>query len=195
MAMMASSSAYAVEKGSFDVFYGPTDVEITVPGLGSDSDDGDGAGAKFLAPIGEGKNFYFLGEFQETSLSNDVDLSQFRLGAGYQYGFGPFSVGGNAEYASISIDGTDVDGYGIHARFAYAPIENLSLFAQGGMLMLESDGVDVDGPEFTVGASYDFSKYVGAFIDYRITSLEDDDDVEYDIDGFRVGVRLIVGGK
>jgi len=74
-------------------------------------------------------------------------------------------------------------------------IPPLKLFGEVGYVRLTAHGDTLDGPEFLVGAAFSFTKYIGAFADYRISHLDGNGENQskdrlYDA---RVGVRLNLG--
>lgn len=193
-ALALPTAAFANEGGHVDAYYIPTtNLEFGVPGGGSADDNGDGFGVKGFVPFGRTQSFFLNGEYQSSSYDDfDVDVDQLRLGGGWQTPIATGTLGFYGEYAKLSIDDEDADGFGVHARMAFPVLPNAQIYGQVGYLSLEDDNNDTaDGLEFLVGASYDFTRNIGAFIDYRHTDLEDDDDYKYKLGDVRVGVRIL----
>ncbi len=152
-------------------------------------DDGDGFGLKGQFAFAD--NLFFNGEYQSVGYDDsDVDLDQLRLGVGYNTSLNAQTVlYGLAEFARIKIDGGGSEsesGFGLHAGLQYNMTEAFGLNARIGYVDIGDFG---DGVEFLVGASFEFSKPFGAFIDYRVTQL-DGDFGDVDLDDFRVGIRF-----
>lgn len=191
-ALVLPTSAFANEGGHVDGYYIPSSkLDVDIGGGLSDDDDGDGFGVKGFVPFGRSQNFFLEGEYQQTSYDDfDVDLDQLRLGAGWQIPLSTGTLGIYGEYVDIKIDDVDVDadGFGVHGRLAFPVADGVQIYGQVGYLSLDDHG-SYDGLEFLVGASVDFSRNVGAFIDYRHTEL--DGDVDYELGDVRVGIRVL----
>ncbi len=174
--------------GELDVYLIPSaNLDVSVPGLGSGDDDGDGFGARIRAPISD--VLRVSGEYQSTSYDDtNIDLDQLRAGLEIALGHSGVVI----EYVAAELDGDDIDGFGIHWRFNTPLSETLDLFGQIGYLALEDDdsGEDVSGGEFSIGVALRFAPQVSGFVDYRLTALEDDADTEVDFSDFRIGVRF-----
>lgn len=189
----------AQERAHLDVYYIPSaEVEVTVPDLGGGDDDGDGFGAKVLAPlpISVRTAAVLVGEYQSSSYDDtDLDLDQMRIGGGIQSMVlqgGLFTVYG--EYANFDFDDAEADGFGIHGRLAFPIADSARLFGQIGYLTLEEDDAgDLDGFEWLIGGEIDFMPNLGAFVDLRQTKLEDDFDIEYEFTDIRIGVNIRFG--
>lgn len=194
--LMLPSLAFAHEPGHLDIYYIPSaEVEISIPDLGSADDDGDGFGAKVFAPLGQAQKFFIAGEYQSVSYDeSDLDLDQMRVGAGLQSSLQTGALAVYGEYASLDLDDAEADGFGVHGRLSFPLVETVRLFGQLGYLMLEDDSdAELEGLEWSIGASVDFNRNFGGFVDYRQTSLEDDDDIEYDFSDLRLGVSIRFG--
>lgn len=189
--LLAPLGAHALEPGSIDAYYIPnTNLDLSVPGSGGYDDDGDGFGIKGLLPLGALPNLAFTGEYESSSYDNGVDLDSYRLGAGWLFGEQVLTGGVFGEYVNYSLDDADVDGYGVHARLSGQAAERLNFYVQAGYLDLSGDdGLDIDGPEYLIGAAYQFTPQLGAFVDFRSTQLEDDNGIELDNNEVRTGLR------
>lgn len=202
--LTAASAAHATEPGALDLYYLPYsgfDVDVPNTGVSSDfNDSGTGVGAKAFVPLGDMsqntlmKNIVLTGAYQNVELDDtETDLHELRAGAGYQADLGGMTAGAFAEYVKISPENDDAEGVGAHARL-FMPIgQRFKVYGEAGYLWLGGGSLDIDGPEFLVGASYDINPMAGGFIDYRYIQLEDDNNVDYTLDDIRVGVRFRFG--
>ena len=68
-----------------------------------------------------------------------------------------------------------------------AATEQLRFKGELGYLTLD----DVDGLEYTLGASFDITPNIGLFADYRLTGLEDDNNNELDLTDVKLGVSML----
>ena len=211
-ALVLPASAFANEGGHVDGYYIPSStLNIDYDDFDVDgSIDGDGFGVKGMVPFGQSQSFFLTGEYQSVSQDGNIsgfdidnDMDQLRLGGGWQV---PLSTGTGAIYAEYvdikqdqKIEGDkiegDADGFGVHARLAFPIANTVNVYGQVGYLALEGDqNTDVTGFEFLVGASVDFTRNLGAFIDYRHTELTldydgpNEDDTLQDL---RVGIRVL----
>ena len=183
--------AQANEQGHVDAYYIPSS-NLDIDGVGDD--DGDGFGVKGMVPLGS--NFFLNGEYQSVTLDDsDWDIDQLRLGGGWQtpLATGTFAVYG--EYANIDLDGSKADGLGVHGRLSFPIAPAVNIYGQVGYLWLEDDdNYDIDGLEFLIGASVDFTPNIGAFLDFRQSNLSADTgfgDQDFTFQDVRVGVRVL----
>jgi len=183
--------AQANEQGHVDAYYIPSS-NLDIDGAGDD--DGDGFGVKGMVPLGS--NFFLNGEYQSVTLDDsDWDIDQLRLGGGWQtpLATGTFAVYG--EYANIDLDGSEADGLGVHGRLVFPIAPSVNIYGQLGYLWLEDDdNYDIDGLEFLIGASVDFTPNIGAFLDFRQSNLTADTnlgDQDFTFQDVRVGVRVL----
>lgn len=191
--LAVSPGAFAGHGGSnIDLYYMSSGIEITVPppdpDSGSADDSGDGFGVK--GQLEFAPNLYITGEYQSTTLDDfDTDFDQMRFGIGGRAQVGLDLWGRlRGEYVDAEYDGQDFDdGFAAHAGLELE-VDALSIYGDVGYLWLGES----DGPEFLIGVAYELLPSLGAFADYRFTSLERDDDsgIEYEFDDFRVGLRL-----
>lgn len=193
-ALALPATAFANEGAHIDAYYIPSStLEFDFGNGVNPDDDGDGFGAKAFVPFGRTQSFFLEGEYQSTSFDDfDYDVDQLRLGGGWQTPVATGTFGLYGEYAKLSIDDADADGFGIHGRLAFPISRGVQLYGQVGYLSLEDDSNStIDGVEFLVGGSVDFSPNIGAFIDYRYDNLQDDEDIKYKFGDVRVGIRVL----
>lgn len=199
-ALVAPSAAFANEGAHIDAYYIPSaQLDVEDPVDGDFDDDGDGFGAKAMLPLGVTQSFFLNGEYQTSKYDkNDLDLDQFRIGAGWQTPLATGTLGIYGEYDNLSFDssgGDEADGLGVHARVAFPVAPAVQLYGQVGYLSLEYDNnIDLTGVEFLVGASVDFTPSIGAFIDYRQSNLTADEsgpNIDYTLQDLRVGIRIL----
>lgn len=164
-----------------------SELEVDVPGQGSDSVDGDGFGVRGFGLVSP--NVGLTGEYQSVGLDRGVDVDQLRLGAGLLTGTG---LGLFAEYVKLDGDDGDADGFAVHGRYEAAPNGGaLNLYGQIGYVMITDDFEDNTGFEFSLGAAYRFAPQLSGFVDYRQTSVEgEDSEIELDLSDWRIGARF-----
>ncbi len=152
--------------------------------------DGDGYGMQINVPI---EKFRLHGEYEEAEVTEDLDLTQIRAGLGY-LSTGRYRTGVVAEYIEIELedDLTKVkpDGYGLHARADLVFSPDLNTYGQIGYVHLEDGAAEFEGGEINLGIALFLQRNVAAFIDYRKTWLEDDDDNEFKVGELRIGFRF-----
>lgn len=196
LSLSALSAQAASPQSSVDVFYANQTLKLDVPGFGSADFDGDAFGVR--GKFGLTQNFFLGGQYESGSYSEsgvDIDLDDLRLGGGYGLLIAPtVQVFGQLEYADLKLESQGIkstaDGFGVHVGIDGALSRTLSAYARGGLLRLEDDGSNkIDGTEFLMGLAGNFGRF-GLFGEYRVTSLEDDADTQYDLDGFRLGARF-----
>lgn len=189
--LLAFSGAALAQSNGVDVYYVDSTVEVTLPGFGSFDEDGDGFGARGAFAISEFAAV--TAEYQAVSYDDvDLDFDQFRVGLAVSLTGTdvPLSWYGAAEYirteADDGIDSESNSGFGVHVGGDFELVPGLALGARVGYVDIdESDGI-----EWLVKAVFTVTPAFGVFADYRLTSVEDDDDVQTDIDDLRLGVRL-----
>ncbi|AXQ27386.1 porin family protein [Solimonas sp. K1W22B-7] len=186
-----STMAAPASNGWLDVYYNDSDFEITVPGLGSGDDSGDGFGIRGGAKFSDAAFVY--GEYQKNEYDAGFEVQFLRAGLGYI-----FSNSDNVEfYGKAEIDNVDLDdgsgsssdetGFGIHGGLAFKPTPAIRLFGEIGYLDIGDAG---DGLEYTIGAAFSFTDNLGLIADYRVSNLEDDDSVEVELSDLQLGVRF-----
>ena len=184
--------AFAQEGGTIratvDAYFNKSNAEVKAGSGPSADEGGDGFGIKGLAHIND--SFMVTGEFQDVSYdglgSNDT-RTDIRVGAGYG---GPSGTGIFAELVKLE----DGDGFGVHGRVAGTMLDTVELYGQAGYVQVE-DQERFGGFEFTVGGAYVITDLLGAFLDYRVTTLEgNESQVELRLRDLRVGVRMAFGG-
>ncbi len=190
VAAAVSAPAMATPTSHIDGYFLSSGVEFEFDSLGGVDfdDDGDGFGVKGALALSQ--DFYLTGEYQSAEFDDtEFEFDQFRAGGAIGPGAGDADgFFGAVEYVNIDFDDTSPDGEqsGIagHIGLAIKPAPAIKLYAKGGYVKLD----DLDGPEFLVGANFDFAPNLGVFLDYRITQFEDEVEDEITLDDFRVGV-------
>lgn len=184
-ALLLSGGAMAeAPQGHLDLYYVPSSkFDLTVPGVGSGEDDGDGFGVKGMAPLSE--STVLTGEYQSIGYDAGFDVDQMRLGVGFM---GAGGGGLMVEYVEVD-EGLEADGLGVHLRLGGG-----NFYGQLGYLMLDGGDEDVTGPEFALGFAADVSPNAGVFVDARRSMVEgEDSNVEVEITDIRAGVRFRFG--
>ncbi len=192
--LVLPSAAFANEQGHIDGYYIPS-ATIEIDDGGPDI-DGDGFGVKGMIPLGMTRSFFLTGEYQSNSYDDpDIDLDQLRLGGGWQTPLATGSLGVYGEYINIDLDGSEADGFGVHGRLSFPVAPMVNIYGQVGYVQVEDDdNAEFGGMEFLVGASVDFTPNIGAFIDFRQTNLDADDDsfaADMTLQDVRLGVRVL----
>jgi hypothetical protein len=198
-------------RGFLDLYYVPDaswEISASDPCCGSIKDDvdGDGFGARFLAPAGQA--MALSGEYQKGTYedgSDSVDVDRLRLGLGV---IGASASGVFVEYDKLEIsddsDSFEMDGYAIRGRLNAEVAPRISIHGDLGYAMLtDDDDDDWKGPEFAIGAAFGITDAFGVMVDYRITRLETtfanptfgtETEFEFEFTDLRVGGRLAFGG-
>lgn len=190
---MAPMVGFAAAPGYVDLYYIPNS-SVEVDAAIAFDDDGDGFGAKVMAPVSEWG--VLTGEYQTVKLDDtDIDVEQIRFGLGVLTG-GAARMGVLAEYIRLDLESSagseSPDGFGLHGRLEFDPSPGFTLHGQIGYVRVE-DQDEYEGLEMGVGIAANINEALGMFIDYRLTRLEDTADVEYDFADVRVGVRVNFG--
>lgn len=177
---------------TMDVYYAIPETDIEIRDLGEvTADEGDGFGVKGRFELGP--QVFLAAEYQSNTYDEvegrpfDAEIDQIRGGAGFRFGPGsPFYLLGEVVHVDAELEGekSDETGYGIHLGAAAPMSSGLDLYGQIGYV-----DVDADGLEFLVGLAMMITPQIGAFADYRHTTLEDDD-VELTLKDIRVGLRI-----
>lgn len=183
-----SAPAFSAPGNSYlDGYYVPSaELEIDLPGIGSADDDGDGFGIKGAAELAP--QVFLIGEYQSTEYDDsELELDALRIGAGFGAGAGNGGgLYGRIQYIDYEIDNEEESGVGGHIGYALPLSNQFRLYGEVGYLKLD----DVDGPEVLGGAAFMLAPNLGIFADYRVTQLEDDNDIELTFEDFRVGARF-----
>lgn len=181
--MISSSFAQAANQNFVDGYLVFGEVEV-----GSNSEDGDGLGVKAAGQVHE--RIFLTGEFQNVDIDNSRgEIEQLRFGAGFGPGMGARNEGpyGRVEYVTFDNDfGPDNDGLGGTVGYAIPIDSRFRLHGEFGYLLLD----DLDGPELTLGGSYEVIPNFGIFADYRRSFLELDNGADVDLSDFRLGGRF-----
>ncbi|WP_348675146.1 outer membrane beta-barrel protein [uncultured Abyssibacter sp.] len=170
-----------------DVYFLASDLEISTPG-GSGDDDGDGFGISGAFRVAD--QAFLTGEFQSAETDDfDIEIDQLRFGGGFHTmeSTNGMTFYGQGEYLQVEIDGDDEDGFGLHGGLILAASEQLRFNGQLGYLSLD----DVDGLEYLLSVAFDITPNFGLFADYRVSTLEDDNDNELDLTDVKLGVSLL----
>lgn len=189
-APFTTMAASAKSVGYLDVYYTDAELEVSVPGLGTGDDDGDGFGIRGAGKFSD--QAFVYGEYQKNEYDDsNFEIQFLRAGLGYIFSqSGTVEVYGKAEVLNVDIDdGVDSDdetGFGVHGGIAFLPMPELRLFGEIGYI----DVKDTDGIEYTLGAIYSVSSQFGVFVDYRLTDVEDEDNVELELSDLQLGVRF-----
>ena len=177
---LAPMTGFAAGIGNnVDAYYVSSGVDV-----GYD-DDGDGLGIRGQFAFAD--QLFFSGEYQTVNYDDsDIDLDQIRLGVGLNSDARQQLVFfGLAEFIHLDYDFDDDNGIGLHGGAIYKVTKEFSVNGRVGYV----DVGDFDGIEWLVGASYQFTPMIGAFVDYRATYLENGG-ADFDVDDLRVGVRF-----
>ena len=150
-------------------------------------DDGTGVGVKGAFQVAD--QVYLTGEFQTVEYDDfNADLDQIRLGAGFGPGMGAKNEGiyGRAEYVMFDFDDEDDDGIAGHVGYAVPLNPQFRVHGEVGYLLLD----EVDGPEITLGGTYQVARNFGIFADYRMGFYEADGGGDVDLNDLRIGARF-----
>lgn len=151
-------------------------------------DDGQGYGVRAAGRFMD--NFFAHGEYQSTSLDQGGDDAQvMRLGAGFTPAEREdINIAVTGELVQADLIGGSDTGFGVHAGAVLKVMEQLKAFGEVGYLEVG----DLSGPEYLVGAIYEFTPQWGAFADYRLTDYGGDrGDLKYG--DVQAGVRFDFG--
>ncbi|HSW13511.1 MAG TPA: outer membrane beta-barrel protein [Solimonas sp.] len=184
--MAAASSA-----GHVDVYYSDANAEATTGGLSGDV-DGDGFGIRGAAKFTD--QAFVFGEYQNTEYDDaaDLEIQQIRAGLGYLFSSSAeLDLYGKVEFLNFEAEASgtgssDDNGWGVHGGIAFMPAPEFRLFGELGYV----DVGDSDGPEYNIGASYNFTPQFGAVVNYRVTDLDIDGGDELELSDLQVGVRF-----
>lgn len=191
LALVAMPLTVSAQTNQLDLYYIDAGVEIEQPFVESFEEDGDGYGVKGMFAIAD--SIFLSGEYQTSNYdSSDNDFEWIRGGIGFAFvAEAPMTWFGMAEAIRIEADnsaGNDSDsGYGLHVGGRFDFSQAFSLGARVGYIDID----EVDGVEWLVDAGLAVTPVFGLFADYRLTSLEDQDNDEIVFDDLRMGVRLL----
>lgn len=192
--MLVAGTVSATDRSYFShvqLGYTQGDFEITVPGLGSAEEDDDGftLDASFLV----NDNVFIAAEITKLETEDsDVEIDEMRLGVGART-----RIGGNTDLFGVlqfgkveltipGVGSADDDGFVITGGASINPSPQVNLFLKAGYVLFdESDGTDL-----SFGVSFDVAPSAALILKYRLLSLEDDFDIEYDQKGFIVGTQF-----
>lgn len=187
--LLLFSGAAGAANGYLDLYFVPSaKLDLTIPGVGSGSDDGSGFGARLLAPL-SGTSAAISGEYQSVGYDDSgIDFDQFRVGLGI---IGESRSGVFVEFVSADLDGSKADGLAVQARLEGGGGGGASFYGQLGYAKLDDDAENLSGLEFTIGIALPINDQTGAFLDYRRSQLEGHDSgVEFEFTDLRAGIRI-----
>ena len=187
-AVAFQANAQQTSFGHVDAFYIPSaNLELTVTGLGSADDDGDGFGAKGRFHVAE--QIFIAAEYQAVEYDDsNIELDQIRAGVGAIL---PISTSvsflGLVEFIDADIDDPNLllegdDGFGVHGKLEASLTGQFTIHGGVGFLKFG----DSDGPEFHIGARFQVTPNASIFVDYRTTRLSEDGN-DLDFDDLRLG--------
>lgn len=186
-----AGNSWASERSYFDAYYVPR-FEFNVT---SNEDHGDGYGARVQIPVWNGLRV--TGEYEAATLNDTgFDITQYRYGLLFMGGDHIRLGAGAAEIRptiSTSLSDFKPDGYSLYLRGELDVTEGSSLYAQAGYRKLRPDA-NADGPEYVFGGTAMFTSILGAFGEYRLAALKDDDGARIEFADIRVGVRARFNG-
>lgn len=152
-------------------------------------EDADGYGLRGRVNL-PGTGLFARGEYLDEELDNGDDYVETRIGGGISHSFTPLlDVTGEVQYLDFEVDAlglqaADQDGYG-----AFVGVETnlplVAVYGRAGLGWLD----DADMTELLIGARVGIG-LIGLFAEYRMLTLEPDNQADLDNDGFRVGVRV-----
>lgn len=185
----APFTTMATSAGHLDIYYTDANAEDTSGGGGDV--DGDGFGIRGAGKISD--QAFVYGEYQKNEYDDafDLEIQQIRAGLGYLFSSSKeLELYGKGEFinfqAESDIGDDDDNGWGVHGGVAFLPAPELRLFGEIGFI----DVGDSDGPEYNLGASYNFTPQFGAVVNYRVSDLEDDGGAEFELSDLQIGARF-----
>lgn len=186
----APFTTMAASAGHLDIYYTDANAEDTSGGGGDV--DGDGFGIRGAGKISD--QAFVYGEYQKNEYDDafDLEIQQIRAGLGYLFSSSKeLELYGKAEFLNFEAEadgvGSDDDnGWGVHGGVAFLPAPELRLFGEIGFI----DVGDSDGPEYNLGASYNFTPQFGAVVNYRVSDLEIDGGDELELSDLQIGARF-----
>jgi hypothetical protein len=189
--LLAPAGACAYEPGTFADLYLVPFAGLEIGNASSDGGFGFGARGRFAVT----PDFFLQAEYQDNAYdrfeggTGDPEASDLRLGGGFLTS-GDARVYGLFEFVQIGlkIDGVadqEESGYGVHLGFRGEGDSHA--YGQVGFLDVGDLG---DGFEFLIGGVIAFGPVFGMFVDYRLSTLEEDLGAESRISDLRIGGRL-----
>ncbi|MES0873252.1 outer membrane beta-barrel protein [Sinimarinibacterium thermocellulolyticum] len=193
--LTAPLASRAADMAYLDVYYivdSTLEFDLAAAPSTVESDDGDGAGVKLAAMLGE--SVFLAAEYQSSdndfanaSATNETS----RIGLGYKT---PWPVYVLAEYVNNSLEvdpsvangvSGDEDGWAVHLGIKADLVKFVTLDARVGYLDVgESDGI-----EYIAGLGFNLDRNFGIFADYRVSEL-DNDRREASVEEVRAGLRF-----
>lgn len=194
--LAAPLAASAASMDYLDAYYIPdSTLELEDDTDAIESEEGDGFGVKLATMLGE--NVFLAGEYQSTDNQRlagtavDATVDSARIGLGFNtstpfYGLLEY-INYEAEVESGLGSGSNSEsGFGAHIGANIDLFEHLTLEARGGYL----DIGDSDGFEYLAGVGLNLDKNFGLFVDYRVTELENKDNLTLTVQDLRTGFRF-----
>lgn len=163
---------------------------------GGVKEDGDGFGLRGRVNL-PSTGFFVRAEYVDESIDDGTDYTEKRISGGYAFGLTPLlDLTLELEYADFETEAGNTkfgtDGFG-----AFVGIETnlpiVTLYGRAGYLLLEDDNkIDNDGTEIAIGARFGLLPFLSLFGEYRSLTLDPDQGGKFEVDGFRLGVRLSI---
>ncbi len=185
------SSMAAAPVGNLDIYYTFADAEAN-DGVTNAKVDGDGGfGVRGNAKIAD--RAFVFGEYQKTDYDTptDLEIQQIRAGLGFLFSSTEQAdIYGKASFLNLKADSNlgegDDNGWGLHAGASFKLAPAFRLFGEIGYL----DVGDTDGPEYNIGAAFDFSQQFGVVANYRYTDFDVDGGGSLELKDLQLGVRF-----
>lgn len=173
------------------VAFNQCNFEITVPGFGSGDEDCDGFTISGSGLVND--SIFFVAELTKVETDEaDFEIEQKKFGVGGKTKLtgGRADVYGRLTFQKVEltipgVGSADDDGLGFAGGLSFNARHDINLFAEYEFLSYDES----DGGDLKIGIALDVSQF-SITGDYRILSLEDDDDIEYELAGFRIGARV-----
>lgn len=194
--LAAPLAASAAGLNHLDAYYIPdSTLELEDDTDSIESEDGDGFGVKLAAMLGQ--NIFLAGEYQSTDnqklagTATNATVDSARIGLGYDTSTPFYGLLEYIDYEAeveggLGGDSGSESGFGVHIGASLDLFEHLTLEARGGYL----DIGDADGFEYLAGIGLNLDKNFGLFVDYRVTELENKDDLTLTVEDLRTGFRF-----
>lgn len=187
--LMVSGAAWAAEGPSYNHvqldFVADSELDVTIPGLGSGSTDGDGFDLSGVFSVSE--TWFVKGGFESLSYDGGGDLDLLNVGVGaHSSAFtGALDVFGVLSYEDIDGgSGAEDDGFGLEVGGVLPLSPAIDIAASYQFISYD----DFDGDLFRVGGGYALTPQWSVRVDY-LTGEYEDGPVELERDDLSVGVR------
>ncbi|MDM4770439.1 outer membrane beta-barrel protein [Solimonas sp. SE-A11] len=191
LAAVPLSSMAASPVGNLDIYYTDSEAELN-DGFTNAKVDGDGGfGIRGSGKIAD--QAFVFGEYQKTDYDTptDLEIQQIRAGLGFLLvNTEQTEVYGKASFLNFKADSNvgeaDDNGWGLHAGAKFKVAPAFSVFGEIGYL----DVGDTDGPEYNIGAAFDFSQQFGVVANYRYSDFDVDGGGSLELKDLQLGVRF-----